>query len=100
MAGFMSRGRGQGEGAGGGGGVRGWGLKSGTIMCQVVLIPPGGLQPTSKSAQANVMYIPRDPTSGATIADILVAGVHPVLSPHTVAEVRLSRCELVLSEYL
>ena len=39
-------------------------------------------------------------TSGATLADLLVAGVQPVLSPHTVAEVRLPGFELVLSEYL
>ena len=28
-------------------------------------------------------------TSGATLADLLAAGAQPVLSPHTVAEVRL-----------
>ena len=28
-------------------------------------------------------------TSGATLADLLVASTQPVLSPHTVAEVRL-----------
>ena len=28
-------------------------------------------------------------TSGATLADLLVGGAQPVLSPHTVAEVRL-----------
>ena len=39
-------------------------------------------------------------TSGATHADLLVAGLLPVLSPHTVAEVRLPGFELVLSEYL
>ena len=40
-------------------------------------------------------------TSGATLADLLVAGcTQPVLSPHTVAEVRLPGFELVLSEYL
>ena len=39
-------------------------------------------------------------TSGATLADLLAAGAQPVLSPHTVAEVRLPGFELVLSEYL
>ena len=39
-------------------------------------------------------------TSSATLADILAAGAQPVLSPHTVAEVRLPGFELVLSEYL
>ena len=39
-------------------------------------------------------------TSGATLANLLAAGVQPVLSPHTVAEVRLPGFELVLSEYL
>ena len=39
-------------------------------------------------------------TSGATLADLLAAGTQPVLSPHTVAEVRLPGFELVLSEYL
>ena len=39
-------------------------------------------------------------TSGATRANLLAAGLPPVLSPHTVAEVRLLGFELVLSEYL
>ena len=39
-------------------------------------------------------------TSGATLADLLVAITQLVLSPHTVAEVRLPGFELVLSEYL
>ena len=39
-------------------------------------------------------------TSGATLADLLAAGVQPVLSPHTVAEMRLPGFELMLSEYL
>ena len=39
-------------------------------------------------------------TSGATLANLLVAGAQPVLSQHTVAEVRLPGFELVLSEYL
>ena len=39
-------------------------------------------------------------TSGATCADLLAAGLPPVLSPHTVAGVRLPGFELVLSEYL
>ena len=39
-------------------------------------------------------------TSGGTLADLLVAGVQPVLSPHTVVEVRLLGFELMLSEYL
>ena len=39
-------------------------------------------------------------TSGATLADLLAAGAQPVLSPHSVAEVRLPGFELVLSEYL
>ena len=39
-------------------------------------------------------------TSGATLANLLAASVQPVLSPHTVAEVRLLGFELVLSEYL
>ena len=39
-------------------------------------------------------------TSGVTLADLLVAGKQPVLSPHTVAEVRLPGFKLVLSEYL
>ena len=43
-------------------------------------------------AEANVMYIPRDPP--------LVLHMPPVLSPHTVAEVRLPGFELMLSEYL
>ena len=38
--------------------------------------------------------------SGATHANLLVASLPPVLSPHTVAEVRLPGLELVLSEYL
>ena len=39
-------------------------------------------------------------TSGATLADLLAAGMQLVLSPHSVAEVRLLGFELVLSEYL
>ena len=39
-------------------------------------------------------------TSGATHANLLAASLLPVLSPHTVAEVRLPGFELVLSEYL
>ena len=39
-------------------------------------------------------------TSGATLDGLLAAGTQPVLSPHTVAEVRLLGFELVLSEYL
>ena len=39
-------------------------------------------------------------TSGATLADLLAAGAQPVLSPPTVAEVRLPGFKLVLSEYL
>ena len=39
-------------------------------------------------------------TSGATHADLLAAGLPPVLSPHTVAEVRLPGFELMLLEYL
>ena len=38
--------------------------------------------------------------SGATLANLLAAGTQPVLSPHTVAEVRLPGFKLVLSEYL
>ena len=45
------------------------------------------------------VHSPRS-TSGATCADLLVAGTLPVLSPHTVAEVRLLGFELVLSEYM
>ena len=45
------------------------------------------------------LHSPRS-TSGATHADLLAAGTPPVLSPHTVAEVRLPGFELVLSEYL
>ena len=45
------------------------------------------------------VYSPRS-TSGATLADLLAVGMQPVLSPHTVAEVRLPGFELVLSEYL
>ena len=39
-------------------------------------------------------------TSGATLANLLAASVQPVVSPHTVVEVRLSGFKLVLSEYL
>ena len=39
-------------------------------------------------------------TSDATLADLLAASAQPILSPHTVAEVRLLGFELVLSEYL
>ena len=39
-------------------------------------------------------------TSGATHANLLATSLPPVLSPHTVAEVRLPGFELVLSEYL
>ena len=38
--------------------------------------------------ECNVCF-PRS-TSGATLADLLAAGAQPVLSPHTVSEVRLS----------
>ena len=38
--------------------------------------------------------------SGNTLANLLAAGAQPVLSPHTVAEVRLLGFEIVLSEYL
>ena len=51
-------------------------------------------------AEENVMYISLRSTSGATLANILAASAQPVLSPHTVAEVRLPGFELVLSEYL
>ena len=43
------------------------------------------------------VHSPRS-TSGATHANLLAAGLLPVLSPHTVAEVRLPGFELVLSE--
>ena len=39
-------------------------------------------------------------TSGATLADLLAAGTQSVLSPYTVAEVRLPGFKLMLSEYL
>ena len=39
-------------------------------------------------------------TSCATLSDLLAASVQPVLSPHTVTEVRLPGFELVLSEYM
>ena len=39
-------------------------------------------------------------TSGAKLANLLMASAQPVLSPHTVAEVRLPGFELVFSEYL
>ena len=39
-------------------------------------------------------------TSSATLANILAADTPPVLSPHTVAKVRLLGFELVLLEYL
>ena len=45
------------------------------------------------------VHSPRS-TSGATCANILAASLLPVLSPCTVAEVRLPGFELVLSEYL
>ena len=45
------------------------------------------------------VHSPRS-TSGARLADLLAAGAQPVLSSHTVAEVRLPGFELVLSEYL
>ena len=51
-------------------------------------------------AEANSNVCSPRSTSGATLADLLAAGVQPVLSPHTVAEVRLPGFELVLSEYL
>ena len=51
-------------------------------------------------AEVNIMYLFLRSTSGATLADLLVAGAKPVLSPHTVAEVRLPGFELVFSEYL
>ena len=47
-------------------------------------------------AEANVMYIPQDPP----LVLHLLTSWQPVLSPHTVAEVRLRVFELVLSEYL
>ena len=37
-------------------------------------------------------------TSGATLPDLLAAGAQPILSAHTVIEVRLPGFELVLSE--
>ena len=49
-------------------------------------------------SECNV-HSPRS-TSGATLADLLAAGAQLVLSPHTVAEVRLPGFELMLSEYL
>ena len=52
----------------------------------------------SCGGECNV-HSPRS-TSGATLAELLVAGAQLVLSPHTVAEVRLPGFELVLSEYL
>ena len=39
-------------------------------------------------------------TSGATCTDLLATGAPAVLSPYTVAEVRLPGLELMLSEYL
>ena len=45
------------------------------------------------------VHSPRS-TSGATLANLLAACMQPVLSSHTVAEVRLPGFELVLSEYL
>ena len=45
------------------------------------------------------VHSPRS-TSGATLANLLAAGAQSVLSPHTVAEVRLLGFKLVLSEYL
>ena len=48
----------------------------------------------------NVVYISQDPPLATTCADLLAAGLLPVLSTHTVAEVSLLGFELVLSEYL
>ena len=45
------------------------------------------------------VHSPRS-TSGDKHANLLAAGTPPVLSPHTVAEVRLLGFKLVLSEYL
>ena len=45
------------------------------------------------------VHSPRS-TSGATLADLFAAGAQPVLSPHTVVEVRLLGLELVPSEYV
>ena len=45
------------------------------------------------------VHSPRS-TSGATLAHLLAAGAPPVLSPHTVVEVRLPGFDLMLSEYL
>ena len=47
-------------------------------------------------AEANVMYIPRDPP----LVLQLPTSWQPVLSPHTVVEVKLPGFKLVLSEYL
>ena len=46
------------------------------------------------------VHSPRSTSGAFTHADLLAAGGLPVLSPHTVAEVRLLGFELVLSEYI
>ena len=55
--------------------------------------------PYSHCGGEHNVHSPRS-TSGATLVNLLVASAQLVLSPHTVAEVRLPGFELVLSEYL
>ena len=51
-------------------------------------------------AKVNVMYIPQDPPLVLHMTTSWQLSSPPVLSPHTVAEVRLPRFELMFSEYL
>ena len=65
------------------------------------VLKPEWVLPYSLFAEANVIiYIPQDPPLVLYIPTSCRPTSPPVLSPHTVAEMRLLRFELVLSEYL
>ena len=67
--------------------------------CLLWVSKPEWLLPYSHCRCQCDVHSPRS-TSGATHADLLAASLPPVLSLHTVAEVRLQGFELVLSKYL
>ena len=68
--------------------------------CILWVLKPEWVLPYSLFVEANVMYIPQDPPMVLHMPTSWQPASPPVLSPHTVAEVRLPGFELVLSEYL
>ena len=64
------------------------------------VLKPESVLPYSIFEEVNVMYIPQDPPLVLHVLTSWQPALLPVLSPHTVPEVRLLGFELMLSEYL